>query len=650
MDHDDDLEACAAEREGLLASHKQPPTDVLATSVKSPRPESQGPRFTLTHLLSSFAGGVTLCFVAQLLMQRLKCPPELYSGIEKEGQANILAPPFVGSTQVHNFPPPSPTNYYPDLFPTDVGYPGSTPTGAEPALILTAPSQPIQTGAAELVLPPSLYEDFLEHKVENATENAREREFNLSRSWGNLSPWYSVPKGAFGIDEGPEPPQGCNIAGVHLLHRHGARYPTGPSSGPATLSRQLHESAAEWEATGSLAFLNDWTYKLGEEVLTPFGRQQLFDLGVSMRLKYGFLLENFTAADSIPVFRTESQDRMHASAINFALGFFGWPLDGKYEQVLMIEADGFNNSLAPYDTCPNADAHGKADRASPYVKEWMSLYLKDAKARLQAQFRPSVKANGEMGNGFLLTDRHVYNMQQMCAYETVALGYSKFCELFTEEEWEGFNYSMDLLFWYDSAFGSPVARIQGLGYIQELVSRLTHMPIEVHNSSTNATWHREETWPLYDSLYVDATHEVVVLNVLTALNLTTLAETGPLPADHIPANRSFRASDLAPFATNVQFQLLSCPAETSSSDPSHIRIVINDGPVPLHGVQPCPVSPHGLCPLEAFLEGQRKTIRDTDWAWGCFGDWTVPPGPEWETVGGWYPPEPWKGDSKFRSN
>ena len=71
---------------------------------------------------------------------------------------------------------------------------------------------------------------------------------------------------------------------------------------------------------------------------------------------------------------------------------------------------------------------------------------------------------------------------------------------------------MDLYFWYDSAFGSPVARVQGLGYIQELVSRLTHTPIEVFNSSTNATWHKPETWPLNDVLYVDATHEVVVLN------------------------------------------------------------------------------------------------------------------------------------------
>ena len=72
---------------------------------------------------------------------------------------------------------------------------------------------------------------------------------------------------------------------------------------------------------------------------------------------------------------------------------------------------------------------------------------------------------------------------------------------------------MDLYFWYDSAFGSPVARVQGIGYVQELLARLTHTPIPVHNSSTNATLDDNPvTFPLGQSLYVDATHEVVVLN------------------------------------------------------------------------------------------------------------------------------------------
>lgn len=117
---------------------------------------------------------------------------------------------------------------------------------------------------------------------------------------------------------------------------------------------------------------------------------------------------------------------------------------------------------------------------------------------------------------------------------------------------------MDLYFWYDNAFGSPVARVQGLGYIQELVARLTHTPIATHNSSTNGTLDDDpRMFPLDQSLYVDATHEVVVLYVITALNLTSFAAGGPLPADHIPEKRTFIASQLAPFATNIQFQRTS---------------------------------------------------------------------------------------------
>ena len=45
--------------------------------------------------------------------------------------------------------------------------------------------------------------------------------------------------------------------------------------------------------------------------------------------------------------------------------------------------------------------------------------------------------------------------------------------------------------------------------------------------------------------------------VLTALNLSNFAADGPLPSDHIPVNRSFKTSHLAPFASNVQFQCMS---------------------------------------------------------------------------------------------
>ena len=224
---------------------------------------------------------------------------------------------------------------------------------------------------------------------------------------------------------------------------------------------------------------------------------------------------------------------------------------------------------------------------------------------------------------------------------------------------------------YGSAFGSPVARVQGIGYIQELVARLTHTPIATHNSSTNATLNDNPiTFPLGQSLYVDATHEVVVLNsrdfflvavscylfgyylVITALNLTSFAESGPLPYTHIPHDRSFRSAELAPFATNIQFQrvytmsfcssdktlpyITSLPSvlECTSLPGPQIRIIINDAVAPLTGIRGCPKQKDGMCPVETFVAAQKEIIRNTDWVYDCHGNWTVPPGTEWNTITG----------------
>lgn len=86
---------------------------------------------------------------------------------------------------------------------------------------------------------------------------------------------YSVD--SFGLPEASaQIPAGCELNQVHLLHRHGARYPAG-GFGPADFAAKLHSAATGggFSATGALEFLNTWVYRLGAEVLTPFGRQEL---------------------------------------------------------------------------------------------------------------------------------------------------------------------------------------------------------------------------------------------------------------------------------------------------------------------------------------------------------------------------------------
>ena len=101
--------------------------------------------------------------------------------------------------------------------------------------------------------------------------------FQVIRAWGNLSPWFSVGSGAFGLRTAdPQIPAGCELQQVHLLHRHGARYPTAGSA-PSDFAAKVHSAANStgFTATGPLDFLNSWTYKLGAAILTPFGREEL---------------------------------------------------------------------------------------------------------------------------------------------------------------------------------------------------------------------------------------------------------------------------------------------------------------------------------------------------------------------------------------
>ncbi|WVF67719.1 hypothetical protein IAT40_002478 [Kwoniella sp. CBS 6097] len=468
-------------------------------------------------------------------------------------------------------------------FPTDIGFAGPTPTGSEAALLVTAPALPAYTNVNPLVAP---------------TEKAS-GSFSIIQHWGNLSPFYSVS--SHGLPETSSLiPETCELDQLHWLQRHGARYPTSYPEGPGALASRLKEAKGQLKGKGHLKFLNDWSYKLGAEILTPFGRSQLFNLGVTARVKYGYLLDKMKGR--LPVFRTESQDRMLRSAQNFATGFFGFPAEDHYNLEVTIEAAGFNNTLAPYTTC-----RGVGDDYKSKLAEWDALFLKDAHKRLQDDI-----------SGYELSLTDVKDMMEMCAYETVALGYSSFCNLFTQKEWKGFEYRNDLYWWYSSSFGYKPARAMGIGWVQELVSRLTKTRLTEFNTTTNATFHNDVHFPLDDPLYVDFTHDTQFAILLPALNLTNFAEGGDLPTDHIPKHRSFIASKIMPFATNLQFQVLTCSGEKK------IRLILNDAAVPLTSINGCPDDDDGLCPLDTFVSAMQTLIGEVDFAKECALDREMP--------------------------
>lgn len=249
-----------------------------------------------------------------------------------------------------------------------------------------------------------------------------------------------------------------------LLYRHGARYPTSGAA-PATFAQKLHNATRNGTLTfsGDLAFLGDWTYKLGAELLTPFGRSQNFMLGVQSRQLYGHLLNNFTEAGQLPVFRTQSQDRMVKTAENFAAGFFGVPeyLDQVSIEII-VENSTVNNSGAPYEVCPNSNVASRGSIGSSVSAKFAANAFNETIARLQS-----------LATGVNFTSTDAIAMLQLCSYETHALGYSSFCPLFTQQDFINYEYYYDLSFYYSNGPGSPVSAAQGKGYLQEYLARFT---------------------------------------------------------------------------------------------------------------------------------------------------------------------------------
>jgi hypothetical protein len=177
-------------------------------------------------------------------------------------------------------------------------------------------------------------------------------------------------------------------------------------------------------------------------------------------------------------------------------------------------------------------------------------------------------------HGLTFTSVDITSMLQLCAYETVALGYSSFCHLFTQEDYENFEYYYDLMFYYSQGPGSPVAAAQGKGWAEELLARFKHQYITSSDSTVNSTLTDNETYfPLDQSIYADATHEVIVMDIITALNLTNVYTGGPLDLNDRAKSKDsrFRANRIVPFATHLVTQVMEC-GDTSSS--KQVRFIV----------------------------------------------------------------------------
>jgi hypothetical protein len=440
------------------------------------------------------------------------------------------------------------------------------------------------------------------------------------------SPYFTSDDG-FGVDEYPLP-QGSNITQVHLLHRHGSRYPSDSETVSQLAQKVAAARARGTKFTGDLAFLNDYVWAEGVNVLVPLGRQELYDSGVLHYYNYGALLKTNS---SKLVVRTTTVDRVLKSAENFLAGFFGLEWRDHANILPLISGSGYNSSLTGSGICKNIAQVFAASLQSAAGSKWQGIYLKDKTQQL-----------GRLAKGFNWTVDDSYTAQTLCAYETVSFGYSPFCQLFNYQEWEGFGYSMDIMASSMMGFGSPVARASGIGWVEEFLARVQGHLLDVApglTSSNLTLGSNPVTFPLDQPLYFDFAHDISIMSALTAFGLRQFA--GSLPPTGPPRNQQFHASRVVPFAGRLNIEIIQAPhavkAQRSrgnsqsayvsgSGKTRYVHFMLNKRTVPLHAsFDACVQRDDGWCELNTFLKIQKESLARAQFDHSCNGNWTLGP-------------------------
>ncbi|TQN74499.1 3-phytase A, partial [Colletotrichum shisoi] len=499
------------------------------------------------------------------------------------------------------------------------------------------------------VLPTGTYVPNQPLQTDIPIEGMGSKNESIFNMMGFLTPYQPSP--GFGVDEYALPP-GADIVQVQMLSRHGSRYPT-IGSGVASFGERIAKAGKKLKAKGVLEFLNNWKYQLGHEILVPKGRQELFDSGILHSYMYSSLYN----PNSKIIVRTTTQDRMLKSAEYWLAGFFGleWTKNATIE--VIIEQDRANNSLAGYLNCPNAR---KQNGGNDAAKVWISNYLTNGRSDIALPFKNPLTSSAtarlrDMADGYDWTIDDTYAAQTMCPYETVrvvvkgvvgdklanshqvAYGFSRFCDLFTYEEWVGFSYSIDLMFAGNNAFQNPAGRAVGIGYQQEVIARLQNHTLGYSGSQINVTLDNNTvTFPLNQSLYFDFSHDTNIASILTAFGLKQFSQL--LQPTQYPGPHNFTVSHITPFGARLDIEIIKTPkpfkADRSGYDENggetkYVHFILNQRTVPLGWSFPeCDVErKDGWCEFETFLQVQQEMPKLADYDKACHGDIeTVPYG------------------------
>lgn len=157
----------------------------------------------------------------------------------------------------------------------------------------------------------------------------------------------------------------------------------------------------------------------------------------------------------------------------------------------------------------------------------------------------------------------------------------------------------------NNSYGEPLGPVQGVGYVNELLARLTHSAVRDHTQVNHTLDSNPHTFPLDRTFYADFTHENSIIAVFAAMGL--FRDENPLdPLLPDPA-RTWVASSLVPFSARMVTERVHCAASRDREEGEYVRILVNDA---LLDLECADGKVDGLCTLDGFVESQAFARSD----------------------------------------
>lgn len=322
---------------------------------------------------------------------------------------------------------------------------------------------------------------------------------------------------------------------------------------------------------GSLAFFKDWNNFMAEEGYWGLetysgphsGLLGAFKRGTLYRERYGHLWDK---QSKMPIF-TSSSERIIQTARKFGEGFLGWNYtDSAAVNIILETEDQGANSLTP--VCVGIFKN-EACNTTLNHPEKVNPQLKIATKRLNDEYE-----------GFNLNYSDINDLFMMTAYELNTKSWSPWINVFTQDEWVGFEYSKDLYFYYCSGPGAEFTLPAGSVW-------------------ANATLQLLKAGPNGDTLptYWTFSHDTDITKMLAAIGLTW--PTDPkLPYDGIiPFYNQYKATEITPMNTHLVLERLQCDETAISKKGVYIRAVLNEAVVPW---PECQDGPGFSCSLKGY--------------------------------------------------